>query len=380
MSTIPSTRLLALLVSLVLPLLPFLAAQEDVSGCTVGTLEENCVSASKDDEFFFCTDRYSWEWSQDAEQLPVQASDSLCLTMDSSVITDLDETELLVLGGCDAESQEIEGDCQSLSNSTRTYDPALDVFRENQAMPTERFRAAAVNVTEHVYLFGGRNAAGVLVRRGSQLLSYEKKSLQQRRFLFRICQGYVCINPYDMSSGRRCAVFSASEMLFFVCQHTGCEENISLGPSHLPCAVLDLSIRVIMVPESLQKVFLGEEKRKCCIALSSRHHFPWSSTTFGRARERNASSSREAAYSKNARQRMRAVSVEDTAKVLNPRCRLGSESSVWRKGETCVLLLVLNIRLHHVDTRVMNKVYRGSDYVLPIFGLLRTTHLVHQAT
>lgn len=31
--------------------------------------------------------------------------------------------ELLVVGGCDAESQEIAGDCQSLSSSTRTYDP-----------------------------------------------------------------------------------------------------------------------------------------------------------------------------------------------------------------------------------------------------------------
>lgn len=33
------------------------------------------------------------------------------------------EAELLVIGGCDAEAQEIKGDCQSLSNSTRTYDP-----------------------------------------------------------------------------------------------------------------------------------------------------------------------------------------------------------------------------------------------------------------
>lgn len=59
--------------------------------------------------------------------------------------------------------------------------PALqDVFRENQAMPTERFRAAAVNVTEYVYLFGGRNASGVLVSRGggAKLLSYYKRSVQ----------------------------------------------------------------------------------------------------------------------------------------------------------------------------------------------------------
>ncbi|CBJ27796.1 conserved unknown protein [Ectocarpus siliculosus] len=104
----------------------------------------------------------SWEWSQDAEQLPVQASDSLCLTMDSSVVDGLDQTELLVLGGCDAEFQEVAGDCSSISSSTRTYDPFLDEFIENQEMPTERFRAAAVNVSEHVYLFGGRDAAGNL--------------------------------------------------------------------------------------------------------------------------------------------------------------------------------------------------------------------------
>jgi len=42
--------------------------------------------------------------------------------------------------------------------------PAQDEFRFNNPMPTERFRAAAVNVTEHVYLFGGRDVAGSLVR------------------------------------------------------------------------------------------------------------------------------------------------------------------------------------------------------------------------
>lgn len=34
--------------SLVLSVLPLLAGQEDGSGCTVGTLEDNCVSASED--------------------------------------------------------------------------------------------------------------------------------------------------------------------------------------------------------------------------------------------------------------------------------------------------------------------------------------------
>lgn len=42
--------------------------------------------------------------------------------------------------------------------------PRQDEFIENQEMPTERFRAAAVNVSEHVYLFGGRDVAGNLVR------------------------------------------------------------------------------------------------------------------------------------------------------------------------------------------------------------------------
>eukprot|EP00903_Cladosiphon_okamuranus_P009594 g9133.t1 len=160
-STMPSSRIFALMASL--SSLVLMAAQDDpTSGCTVGTVEDSCVSASEDNEFFFCTDRYSWEWSEDAQQLPTQASDSLCLTMDSTVIGDLPETELLVVGGCDAESQEIAGDCQSLSSSTRTYDPLSDEFRENEEMPTERFRAAAVNVTEHVYLFGGRDVTGNL--------------------------------------------------------------------------------------------------------------------------------------------------------------------------------------------------------------------------
>lgn len=38
-----------------------------------------------------------------------------------------------------------------------------DRFEEKQAMPTERFRAAAVNVSEYVYLFGGRDLNGSLV-------------------------------------------------------------------------------------------------------------------------------------------------------------------------------------------------------------------------
>ncbi|CAB1108658.1 unnamed protein product [Ectocarpus sp. CCAP 1310/34] len=118
--------------------LALLAAAQDA--CTVGTVQDNCVSATSGDnidEFFFCTDRYSWEWSQDAEQLPVQASDSLCLTLDSSVVDGLDQTELLVLGGCDAEFQEVAGDCSSLSSSTRTYDPFLvsEELKEERACP-----------------------------------------------------------------------------------------------------------------------------------------------------------------------------------------------------------------------------------------------------
>lgn len=38
-----------------------------------------------------------------------------------------------------------------------------DRFDETESMPTERFRAAAVNVSEFVYLFGGRDINGTLV-------------------------------------------------------------------------------------------------------------------------------------------------------------------------------------------------------------------------
>lgn len=44
-------------------------------------------------QYFYCTDRYSWEWSQDVSQLPDQASDSLCITMDSDVVDGLDNSE-----------------------------------------------------------------------------------------------------------------------------------------------------------------------------------------------------------------------------------------------------------------------------------------------
>ncbi|CAM9256994.1 unnamed protein product, partial [Ascophyllum nodosum] len=131
-------------------------AASDGDSCTVGTIEDDCIPATES-EFFFCTDRYSWEWSQDVQQLPTQASDSLCLAMDSNAVDGLEQTELLVIGGCDAEFQEIGGSCESLSSSTRSYNPILDRFEERQSMPTERFRAAAVNASEYVYLFGGRN-------------------------------------------------------------------------------------------------------------------------------------------------------------------------------------------------------------------------------
>ena len=51
-------------------------------------------------QFFFCTDRYSWEWSQDVQQLPTQASDSLCLAMDSNAVDGLEQSECDVAFHC----------------------------------------------------------------------------------------------------------------------------------------------------------------------------------------------------------------------------------------------------------------------------------------
>ncbi|CAN0074585.1 unnamed protein product, partial [Sphacelaria rigidula] len=78
--------------------------------CDVGTIDDTCVTGNGDEEFFFCTDRYRWEWSQDVSQLPNQASDSLCITFDSDIVDGLNNTEMLVLGGCDADFQEVTGD------------------------------------------------------------------------------------------------------------------------------------------------------------------------------------------------------------------------------------------------------------------------------
>lgn len=50
---------------------------------------------------------------------------SLSMYVSISVSVFCATAKLLVLGGCDAESQVLGGDCQSLSNSTRTYDPIL---------------------------------------------------------------------------------------------------------------------------------------------------------------------------------------------------------------------------------------------------------------
>lgn len=54
---------------------------------------------------------------------PVCSSPACLVVRFSAPVFCATAAELLVVGGCDAESQEIEGDCQSLSSSTRTYDP-----------------------------------------------------------------------------------------------------------------------------------------------------------------------------------------------------------------------------------------------------------------
>lgn len=53
--------------------------------------------AAATSQFFFCTDRYSWEWSQDVSQLPNQASDSLCITIDSDIVDGLNTSESQVI-------------------------------------------------------------------------------------------------------------------------------------------------------------------------------------------------------------------------------------------------------------------------------------------
>lgn len=51
------------------------------------------ATAAATPQFFFCTDRYRWEWSQDVSQLPNQASDSLCITFDSDIVDGLNNSE-----------------------------------------------------------------------------------------------------------------------------------------------------------------------------------------------------------------------------------------------------------------------------------------------
>lgn len=64
-------------------------------------------------------------------------SRALCLRIYRYCLCLRQAAELLVLGGCDAEFQEVAGDCSSLSSSTRTYDPFLvrEELKEERACP-----------------------------------------------------------------------------------------------------------------------------------------------------------------------------------------------------------------------------------------------------
>ncbi|CAM9558279.1 unnamed protein product [Choristocarpus tenellus] len=83
--------------------------------------------------------------------------------MDSDVIDGLDSTKLIVLGGCVSPSIRYFGPCPDLSTETKVFDPVEDKFTESEAMPNLRYRAAAVNVSNHIYMFGGRDLEDSLV-------------------------------------------------------------------------------------------------------------------------------------------------------------------------------------------------------------------------
>ncbi|CAN0314248.1 unnamed protein product, partial [Phaeothamnion confervicola] len=95
--------------------------------------------------------------------LPVNVSDSVCLTLEAATTPGLEVDKIYLLGGCDAAYQNVTGQCVSTLDKGYAFDPDTREFVATPTMPHSRFRFFATNVSDYVYIFGGRTADNILV-------------------------------------------------------------------------------------------------------------------------------------------------------------------------------------------------------------------------
>jgi hypothetical protein len=139
------------------------AASTDGQQCIGEQRAVDCEAATADltneqEQAYFCSDRFIWEWSEGAENMLFPASDALALTLDAAAAPGLDDTVVVVFQGCNQEFQLVSGFCSELSSKTQIFNPVTQEWSLGEEMPTLRYRSAAVNVSEHILVFGGRNA------------------------------------------------------------------------------------------------------------------------------------------------------------------------------------------------------------------------------
>jgi Kelch motif len=113
-------------------------------------------------QLYFCTDRYIWKWSEEPVNLPYPWSDSSAVSFDPAAVPGLARTIMMVYSGCQQDSQPTDGQCSNLTSDSYLYSPTANEFKQGAVMADERWRFAATNVSEHVYVFGGRNISDSL--------------------------------------------------------------------------------------------------------------------------------------------------------------------------------------------------------------------------
>ena len=93
--------------------------------------DKQCFQANAQTDpaaFYYCSDRYIWKWADDPANLPYKWSDSLIVSMDKAAVPGLNTTTMFLFSGCDEASQAVNGTCTNLTNDTRLYDPAANVW------------------------------------------------------------------------------------------------------------------------------------------------------------------------------------------------------------------------------------------------------------
>lgn len=86
----------------------------------------------------------------------------MAVTFDPAAVPGLARTIMMVYSGCQENAQPVDGQCSNLTSDSYLFSPTANEFKKGAVMTDERWRMAATNVSEHLYVFGGRNASDAL--------------------------------------------------------------------------------------------------------------------------------------------------------------------------------------------------------------------------